>query len=316
MEGIDLIHVLYGLEPYLIDLKKSEIVNGETSVSMYDMRETPVQNAIEDAQMGSLFGDRKTIVLKDCFFLTGENTSKPKHDIEKVIQYLNNPSPDTTMIFISQSEKLDRRKKVVKEMLKTAKSYEAKPLRYVNGWIEEKFESHGKEVTAEAINFMAQQLGNDLYLLDKEIEKVCLNLTDEPTIDKEMFEPLLARTLENDVFKLIDRVARKNKSALMLLEDLFRLGEDPIKILLLLARQYRIMFQVKQLLARGEQKSSLAKKLGLHPYAVTVATEQAENFSKETLFNLLLECSELDSQMKTGKMDKHIALEAAIVKWL
>ncbi len=160
---------------------------------------------------------------------------------------------------------------------------------------------------------MAQQLGNDLFLLSKEIEKVATRYVNDSKIDEDMISEVISRTLESDVFKLINRIVRKQASAMEILEDLYRLGEDPIKITLLLARQFRIIHQVKTLQEIGQSPKSVVK---VHPYALQVAEEQAENYSLGEIQEHLQTLADLDVQMKRGEVDKHIALDTLILKWL
>lgn len=310
------IYLLYGNEPFLIQEKKTELLSevNQLSVSVIDMRESTIQSAIEDARTMDLFSEHKTLVIKDCYFLTGEQSkAKIEHAPEEVIEYLKNPNPSTTLIFLVAGEKLDKRKKVVKEILKHAETFEAKPLRHVQGWLEKRANKEGKTLTKEAAVYMEQQLGTDLFLLDSELTKLSLSYPKESILDIAHLEPVLSRSLESDVFKVIDRIAKRQPSALELIDDLFRLGEDPIKILLLIARQFRIMHQIKAIQEMGEQPN---KVLRMSPFILQMAEEQAGLYSMAQIQQRLTECGELDVAMKRGQVEKHIALETLLVKWL
>ncbi|WP_338657024.1 DNA polymerase III subunit delta (plasmid) [Sporosarcina psychrophila] len=311
-----MIHLLYGAEAFLLNEKRHDLIKdvGAFSISRLDMRETTLQTAMEDARTLDLFGDVKTLILQDCYFLTGEVPRKKiDHDLNSLIQYLSNPNPQTILIMMVQNEKLDKRKKVVKEVLKVAKVFEAKPMHYVQGWIKDRFKEEGKTVSNQAADLMTQQLGTDLFLLNSEIQKVSILYADNIKIEEEMLIGVLSRTLESDVFKLIDRIVRKEPSTLEILEDLYRLGEDPIKILLLIARQFRIIHQVKAIQEIGKKPSSVMK---IHPYVLQIAEEQAESYSLTEVQERLQTIADLDVAMKRGAVDKVIALDTMILKWL
>jgi DNA polymerase-3 subunit delta len=100
--------------------------------------------------------------------------------------------------------------------------------------------------------------------------------------------------------------------AFSILHDLLKQNEEPIRLLALLARQFRIIFQVKQLKDSGYTQGEMAKRLRLHPYAVKVALGQAKAFEKPELLRILNEMAEADYAMKTGRMDKKLALELCL----
>lgn len=311
-----MIHLLYGAEAFLLHEKKQELLEGVDpfSISIQDMRDTTLQVAIDDARTMDLFGENKTVILRDCYFLTGEiPRTKIEHDMDCLLAYIKKPNPSTNLILIVPSAKLDKRKKVTKELLKVAKVYEAKPITYVQNWIKGRFQQESKTITKSATDLIAQQLGNDLFLLNSEVEKLVVRHVNEDTIDEDMVTDIISRTLESDVFKLIDLIVRKKPTALDILEDLYRLGEDPIKIVLLIARQFRIIHQVKAIQEIGEVPSSSIK---MHPYALKIAEEQAEYYSLEEIQMRLQTLADLDLSMKRGEVDKSIALDTLILKWL
>ena len=77
----------------------------------------------------------------------------------------------------------------------------------------------------------------------------------------------------------------------------------------LLARQFRIMLQIKELEQHHYSPQQMAGQLGLHPYAVKLAAEKAKRFSVTLLGGHLNRLAELDYKMKTGQVDKTLGLE-------
>lgn len=310
-----MIHLLFGTEDFLIAEKKKELCRVEgVSISSFDMRETSLASALEDAQMSDLFGGKKIVFLNDSYFLTGDTSKKITHDTDALLDYLESPNPDSTVVLVVNNEKLDKRKKVVKELLqKATTTFEAKPLYSAEKWLVERCKVYGKTLTRQAAVIMQQQLGKDLFLLDTELSKLVLAV-DNPTISEKDLEGVLSRTLEGDVFKIVDHVIYKRIEALEILDDLFRLGHDSIQILLILAGQFRFIHQVKAIHELGESPKNILK--GIHPYRINMAEEQCKLYSIEDLQQRLKDCAELDLQMKRGYCDKVIGLETLILKWL
>ncbi|WP_051404895.1 DNA polymerase III subunit delta [Bacillus cihuensis] len=319
------VHVLFGNEPYLIEEKKNTIIKSvlaeeemEFGVSSHVMRETPVQMAIEDAQTLSFLGGKRVVIIKDCYFLTGEKAKqKIEHDLDVLIRYIERPNEDSIVILTVSNEKLDSRKKVVKSLKKSADLHEAKPLpeSKLVDWIHNKAKDLNSEISKDAVHHLISFIGSNLLKLEQELRKMAAYTAGHSTITKTVVEELISRTLEQDIFNLIDRIVHKDMhQAFDILGDMFRQGEDPIKILNLLSRQFRIIFQVMQMSKNNKKPSQLATTLKLHPYVVTIAKEQGQEYDTNQLTYILSQLSKLDYEMKTGKVDKHLSLETFIAK--
>ncbi|TGV00104.1 DNA polymerase III subunit delta, partial [Mesorhizobium sp. M00.F.Ca.ET.186.01.1.1] len=89
---------------------------------------------------------------------------------------------------------------------------------------------------------------------------------------------------------------------------------EPIKLIALLARQFRMLLHVKQLAPRGYSQQQMAGMIKMHPYAVKKAMEQARHFSEDSLKKLLHILAEEDFRMKSGQVDKRLALELFVAR--
>ncbi|HET7628397.1 MAG TPA: DNA polymerase III subunit delta [Bacillales bacterium] len=319
------LYVLYGTEPYLIEEFQRTIIDHavdkeafEFNFAQYDMEETPVQQVIEDAQTLPFLGEYRVIVVKNPFFLTGKQEKKSvEHDLDRLERYVEAPSPHAIVIFSGSYEKLDQRKKIVKRLKKNGEllSFSTENEKVIFELLRERAETYGAVLTQQANERLLQLVGPHLSRLIGEIDKMALYAGDGGEITADVVDLLCAKTLESNVFALVDRVVRRNlPEAFVILNDLIKQKEDPIRLLALLVRQFRIIFQVKQLKESGYTQGQMAKRLSLHPYAVKVAAQQGKGFEKERLLQWLSEMTETDFAMKTGKMDKRLALELILTK--
>lgn len=319
------VYLLYGTEAFLINETKQLLLNTilkeeekEFNFSVYDLEETPVEEALEDAETFPFMGEKKIVFLHNPSFLTTEKKKeKVEHNLSRLEAYLHEPAPYTVLVFSAPYEKLDERKKITKELKRNAAIVEAKKLneQELINWVKERAKASGIEFTQEAIDLMLALVGTNLFMLTSEVDKLALYASDNEKIDTEIVEKLVARSLEQNVFALIDKVVqRKLDEALRIYYDLLKQNEEPIKILALIAGQFRLIYQVKELSRRGYGQQQIASYIKIHPFRVKLAASQAGKFTDEELTAFMNLLADADYQMKTGGMNKSLLVEMLLFK--
>lgn len=320
------IYLLYGTETYLIEeiihtlinkvLTKDEI---DFNLSSFELKETPISAAIEEASTFPFMGKYRVVIVKDPQFLTGKDQTKVEHDLKAFEDFLSNPAPETIFIVVAPYEKLDERKKIVKLLKKEAEVLEARPFKEqeMEKWIDTRVLQYEVEITKLAKEKIIQLLGFRLVMIAGEIEKLALYAGKGGVIDETIVGQLVSKTIEQDIFSFVDHVVHRRKTAaLQEFYDLLKQKEEPFKILVLLARQFRIIYQVKELSKRGYSQQKIAGTLKQHPYVVKLANQQGNLFTEKQLLGFIDELAEADFNIKTGKVEKQLALELFIIKVL
>jgi DNA polymerase III subunit delta len=319
------IYLIFGTEAFLINETKqlilSQTLNEEEmdfNYASYDLEETSIEVALEDAETLPFIGEKKVIILHNPAFLTAEKTKgKVEHNLARLESYLKEPAPYSVIVFSAPYEKLDERKKVTKELKRQAVTIEAKKLSEpeLKGWIRERAKLNGIDIEAAAVERMLVLAGTNLFLLTSEVDKLALYANDEKKINIEIVEKLVSKSLEQNIFTLIEKVVqRKLDEALRIYYDLLKQNEEPIKILALLAGQFRLIYQVKELARKGYGQQQIASYLKVHPFRVKLAAGQTGKFTDEELAGLIKQLAEADYQMKTGGMDKSLLIEMILFR--
>ncbi|BBN99249.1 DNA polymerase III subunit delta [Sporolactobacillus terrae] len=318
------VYLLFGTQDFLIQLMKKNLTSEalveeerDFNLSRYDLTELPLEHAIEDAETIPFFGEKKVVIMDNAFFLTGERTkTKVEQTIDRLEDYLNHPSESTVLIIVAPYEKLDRRKKIVKRLEKTAAVYELSHLSDTALFqlLEQVAQKYGAHYTREGHEQMMNAVGPHLGQLANEVGKCALYCGTERPIDAQAVEEIGSKSLETNVFLLVNQVMhQKTAEALELFHELVRMKEEPLKLLALLERQFRIVYQAGRYQEAGYTQNSIASKMSVHPYAVKLALQQTRAFSPVLLQHALKRCTETDFQIKTGQMDKILALELLII---
>lgn len=313
-------YLLYGTEAFLINETTQLLVNhvfdeGEVdfNLSSYDLEDTPIETVIEEAETLPFIGERKLILAHNPDFLTAEKTKgKIEHNLAKLEAYLKQPAPYSILVFLAPYEKLDERKKLTKELKRQAAILEAKKLNEaeLKNWIKERAALNEVEIDDQAVELILNLAGTDLFMLTNEVDKLALYCQQEKKIDTIVVEQLVARSLEQNIFSLVDKIVnRKIEQAFRIYYDLLKQNEEPIKILAMITSQFRLLYQVKEMSRRGYGQQHMAGFLKVHPYRIKLAAGQVRDFSDEELKKIMNELAEADYKMKTGAMNKELLIE-------
>lgn len=312
-----MIYVLYGLEDYLInkEIKKIMLDNNldDLSTEKYDLSETPLEKIIDGALTTSLFSDKKMIIAYNAYIF-GTTTKKTtiEHNLESLDKYIENINENTILVFTLNSEKLDERKKQVKKLKEKGIVKEFNKENNINNIVLSFFDDY--KITNNTITKLINRVGTNLQILENEANKLKLYKENKVITDEDI-EKVTNKNIDMDIFNLIDNIVLKNKSkAIESYNEMIKHGEEPIKILIMLASQFRLMFQCKLLYKKGYTEKDIAGTLKIHPYRVKLALEKGRKFTDNDLLKYLDNLAELDSKIKQSEVDKKLFLELFILK--
>ena len=134
------------------------------------------------------------------------------------------------------------------------------------------------------------------------------NITDTDIIS------LTNKSIEIDVFALIEAIISKNKEkALNIYYEMIKYNEEPIKIIALIASKFRLMYQASILAKKGYTEDQISEMLNVHKYPVHLAIVAGYKYNPKILLKYLNDLADLDIGIKTGEKDKELALELFIL---
>ncbi|MDF2815062.1 MAG: holA [Paenibacillus sp.] len=286
------------------------------AVSRYDLSETSLSNVLEDAQTPPFMAEKKIVIAKNASFLTGaKDSSKVEHNTDHLMDYLKAPADFSVLLLLVDGDKLDERKKLVKALKECSISFPALSAEDLLQWVKRQAASVSISFAEGAADQLVLYGGANLQNLSAEIEKLSLYVGKDGVVTGDIIESLVTPSTEQNVFILIEDIVRlRLKRAFTILHELIKQKEEPVKLMLLITRQFRIILQVKEMSRQGYSQQQLAGQLGLHPYAVKIAAEQGANYKDEQLTRIISELADLDYKMKTGKIDKVLGLELFLLQ--
>ncbi|HAX72228.1 MAG TPA: DNA polymerase III subunit delta [Firmicutes bacterium] len=318
------LYTIIGEQTVLCEKRIQDILNEHEikpfDLMTYDMRETAIQEAMFDVQTVPFLSPKKAILVRHPYFLSGKDAkSDVTHDLDVLTNYLNNPNSENILIFYAPYEKLDERKKIVKLLKQKSEvsTFEVYNKAALTAWLKKKLKEENITFDQTAIDLFLNLTHEKLDLLHKELEKISLYFMGETLnrhLDKDLVNLLVARQLEDNVFQLTDAILNKKVfEAYRIYQDLLTQNEEPFKILILIANQFRLMSQVMTLSSAGYREAEMAKTLDVHPYRVKLMLEHSYKFNLGLIKQYLSQLADIDYKIKSGELKKELALEMFIL---
>lgn len=308
------IYLLYGEEAYLKKqykdkFRKAMLAPEDTmNFAYFEGKKTNVKEIIDLAETLPFFADRRLIVMEDTGFF--KNASPELADYLKEM-------PDTTCMIFIESE-IDKRGKLYKAVQAKGRVVELgrQDERTLLRWIAGNVKQEKKQITESAARFFLTKVGDDMENIQMELEKLFCYTMDKSEITIEDIEEVCVTQISNQIFEMVDAVAKKQqRKAVDYYYELVALKEPPMRILFLLARQFRLLMEVKELDKAGYARKEIAAKVGVPPFAVGKYQEQARAFSGEELLNIIQDSVDIEESIKTGRLKESLGVELFIMKY-
>ena len=201
-----MIYLIYGNKDYRINEEIKKITKNidKINITKYDLNTDDIKDIINDAETYSLFQEKKAIIIENANMFTG-STSKDADIIEK---YIENENPQTTLILTVRGEKIDSRKKITKLLQKKGKIIELNEDINIDNLIKKEFKDY--KIDNKTLMLFKNRVGTNPLIIENEINKIKL-YKDNNEITEEDILKVTSKTVEIDIFKLIDDIVKRNK---------------------------------------------------------------------------------------------------------
>lgn len=318
------VYLIYGDEDYLQEqivkkMKDSLLTPGFEAFNLdeLDGEKKDTGAILERAISLPVFSEKRLVIVRSSPIfqkIKKDAVEEADRNVEPLLAYLEDPLLSTCLVFLV-SGSIDKRKKAVKAIAKCGQVIEMSPLkgRDLEEWIKEEAQALGKKIGQKTVEYIVFNSHNSLRALKMELEKLVL-YSEGDTITLNAAESLLTKTAEADVFQMVDSIGQKNgEAAILELRKLLETGEPPIRVLFMIARQFRLLLSVKDLRHKNLNEKEITAELGLHPFVTGKILRQTGNFSFLELEDSLKYILETDIALKTGAVFR-TALESLILK--
>lgn len=307
------IYLLYGAEAYLRkqyrDRLKNAIIGDDTmNYHYYEGKDILVGEVIDQAETLPFFADKRLIVL--------ENSGFFKSGGEQLAEYL--PALPETTFFLFVEAEVDKRSRLYKTASSKgcAVEFAVQDENTLKKWILGMVKKENKKISENAVQFLLEKTGTDMENIRKETEKLFCYCMDKEVITKADIEEICTKRIGNHIFDMVSAIAdKKQKQALELYYELLAQKEPPMRILFLIARQFNLLLQVKELKGKGYPNKVIGEKAGLPGFVAGKYVVQASRFKMQEIRDAVEACVGAEEAIKTGRLNDNMSVEMLIIQY-
>jgi DNA polymerase III subunit delta len=282
------------------------------AVELLEAAATSGDDAVAACNVLGLFGAGTRLVIVE-----GVESWKAA-DAKAVAAYLKSPAPGTTLALVAGELKKDapiaKAAAAAGDVLVWDVTARALPR-----WVADQFKLHDAKAEPEACRLLVELVGDDLYELAGEVEKVA-TWADGAEVTEADIETLVSPRAGSPPWNLTDAWgARDVGGVLREAEKMLDRTGDPVsrtipRLVGSLTRHLQRARAAHRLDEQGLSPQEAASRLGLKPFPAQKLFGQVRNFSRAELDDALVRLAELDHALKGGsRLANELELERALV---
>ena len=279
---------------YINDIKDKLGIKEEIR---YNLDDFLLRDVIDDLSMVGMFEKNKLIVCDNFSF---------QIDDSDLLNYL---------VLVVNGDKVDSRKKLYKKLSSVGEVINVSDNKgYIKTYLKNYIQSNGYKIDSTTLDYFISRVGNNIDNATNEVDKIFLYKSDDKIINRNDVNEITIDNIEEEIYLLSEAVIVGNTDrALSLYRKFINNGYDELSIITLLANQFRFLLQVKTLYDKGMDANGISKEIDAHPFRVQKTIPKIYSYTKEELANYLSYLFDLDSGIKTGKIDKGLGIELFII---
>jgi DNA polymerase-3 subunit delta len=312
------LYLFYGEEEFLIQEALDLIIKRVVDPGARDFnfnalycRDTAASEIVSLCQTLPFLSEKRLVIAKDFDALKAA-------DLEEMAPYLNDPSPSTCLVMVSNQGRYDR-KTVTSAVEAHGAVTRFYPLldREVVAWIEGWARARDLSLQRDAAPYLLQAVGNDLQKIGNELEKVEIYIKEKKIISFEDVKAVVGDFREYTPFDLAAALGTKNREkAFLILSRLLQEGEQPVGLLGSIAWNFRRLLQAKAMESVGTGPDEIMKKL--RPpvifHQVAQFKSQMKSYGIEELRETFAVMLQADKALKSSGLSGKLVLERMIFR--
>ena len=329
-EELDPVYLVFGPEDFLrseaVKLIREKAARGKEpcDTTELDAAEGDPRKLLDDLRTPSLFAPRRLVLIENAGLLF-EKAAVP------LLQYVEQPSPRTTLVLIAGEMRKSARKeskKPKKEAPESAARAKERalskitmvecpilPQKALAGWCVQRARALGKPMQPDAAALLADMLGTNLGQMDGQIRNLIAYCKERPRITEKDVSDLCGGDRVWRTWEMTEAILDgKTSAALHALDRLIRDVDSPIGLLSPIGRDIRRLIVIKQLARQGQNEAEISRRTGVQSWLVGKLLREKKGLSIADLKLKLHQVLEADLACKTGGVRDTWILERLVLR--
>lgn len=239
-----------------------------------------------------------------------------KADLETLAGYLANPAPGAVLALVADESPNDAAlARLVAKRGGEVLAYDIPKPKDPSVWVRGEFARLGAEVSDDAARRLVEVAGDDVALLEREVEKLATWSAGEQIGPREV-EGLAVPQSDAPAWALADAWGSRDVAGVLAAcEAELEKDVEPFLIAVRLAAQVGLVRGAQALSDEGLSAREIAKRLGKHEFRVRKALGHADRYSRDELDAAVIRLAELDAALKgASRLSSELELERALIE--
>lgn len=295
--------LIHGSNNYIAkqELKKIQAKHNTQMIFADEVKQ--IDELIFSSDNLSLFGGEQKITI-----LSNLSKNRKKSLANELADYIERYKKDVNIVLYEQS-KFDSRTKLFKIIKKYGQVVEAGVLdeKLLLKWVNDRLLSEKIKTTQYLNQKILERVGIDQIVLNSELDKLILLLqSDKRNTLEENDLLILTENKEFIIWDLLNAmVNRDRKKTLELLDGFYQNDSDFSYLVIMLAKQLKLLFWLKSKLVSEEV---MKKEFKVHPFTILSLKRSLNKFELSFIKLLFSKLTNLDFKVKQGKIEPNLGL--------
>ena len=282
------------------------------AVTRLDMAEsqTSAKEILAACRSIGLFATRQAVVVR-----AAEVLDKRADDRDELKAYVTQPDPSTSLVLVAT--KLNGNHGLTRAIKKHGAVLTFNRMKpwQVPDWVMAEARRVGHPMDEGTARLVADLSGTDLNQLRLVIDQLSLYVGQGKPITITDAETLLAATRSHTVFELVDAVAEgRTVAAVRHLHAMMSQREPALRILAMLVRHFRMLWQAAEARAQGASVGDIRSRLKLHEFVAKKLWQQCTKFDAPTLRRAYDRLYETDFKLKSKGIGDALVMERLVME--
>jgi DNA polymerase-3 subunit delta len=315
-----MITLLFGAD----ELARSEALAGikaeippdlaDLNMTVLDGKKLRLDALVAACEAFPFIADRRLVIVNELL-----KNLKAGKERDQIRDYLDRVPPTCDLVFVESD--FDKRNPIFTYLKKIdgkgahVLEFQPKEGAELLRWLNERAKMLDVALDGPAAQRLVEYLGGEGRVLANELGKLASYVGRGGRITLQTVDTMTQNEQEQKLFAFIDELSQRRRgAALQSLRRLFADGQAATYILFMVARQVRILLNIKELAGQRMRPDEIARQVGQQPFIVRKAMEQVRGFSDAELLQLHDRVLELDRASKTGRIEPEVGLEMLVVE--